>query len=98
MKNLIIKKILDYNFFDLMDEQGNRYSLQLEFYGLPKIKVGDKILFKDEKMLDKNSQSFCSLYAFEFAKNATAEQFKSDPDITYVKIGKSKFFIKRIYG
>lgn len=100
MKTLIVKKTLDFNFFELLDAEKNTFLLQLEFYNLPSFGIGDQIVFKDERLLDKTSSVFTQPYAFEMA-NVDCEKkqvFENDPNITVAKIGGKTFCLKRIYG
>ena len=94
----IFEKVLDYNTYILKTKKGS-FELVLEFYGVDKPKVGDKMLIS-EKLFDKNSQFYTQPYAFEISNTKKASEVKQTNDINYIvlSVNDKVCVLKRIYG
>lgn len=91
---LRIIKINKYNYFDLIDNNGNNYSIQFEFHGLD-IAVGDEIILH-ESLLDRKSPTFVQPYAFKVLN--TSHKNIDNAELMAIQTKKGKFMLQRIYG
>lgn len=88
MKKLIIKKISNYN-YQLEDEFGNKYQLNMEFHSLNKKLVIGNIMFIPEQLLKNNA-----MYTFGPIKE---ELFDVDEYIKII-IDNKEYYLQRYYG
>lgn len=95
MINGIIERCLDYNGY-LINFNGKRIDLSLEFYGIDKPCEGAQITL-DEKLLDKKSKEYTQPYSFEFVKNMKSGERIADKMII-LQINGENFVLKRVYG
>lgn len=98
LKKLVIKSVLEFGGYSLLDERENIISLSFQFYDLPRLEVGDEI-FIDEKLLNKNSPDFTQPYSF--VKSSEDEIVNSNvplQEIGAIKCKKDKFLMRRLFG
>ena len=89
MIELLITNVREYNTYDMLDKDKNKYSLIFEFYEMENLKLGDTI-FLDKEMLNVNSENFVQPYAFEPTN-----------DLNYdakAIVNKKEVLLRRIYG
>lgn len=94
MKKLIIKKIEDYN-YTLIDDQ-QEYFLNLEFYDLKISPKENDYLYINEHLLKEKNIPLCfgpinSHYGKEISSS-------EDEDILIIVINQEKIYLKRYYG
>lgn len=97
MLTLKFVKIEEHNRYLLEDENKNKYSLVLEFYGLDKPKIDDVITL-DNRLLDKNFEGYAQPYAFEIIKSKNDYDEKRKIDYAILTINGKQLPIRRIYG
>ncbi len=100
MRKLEIKKINKFNSY-LFEDAENKCNIELilEFYGLDKPTVGDKLLIHEE-LLNTKSPEFTQPYAFELDKEINSKQVKDLNMKEFVVLRKNNknYTLKRIYG
>ena len=97
MVDLTIFKKIDNNNYELINlENGNRYKLLLEFYGI-EAEPRD-ILSLHEKLLDKNYEGYCQPYAFEKTTTHSAVEISKNLDLAILKKIDENITLKRLYG
>ena len=82
-----------FTFKDIIDET---YDLLLEFYGISKPVVGNKITL-DERLLDESYEGFCQPYAFKLV-SLTEYDSKNPQDFALLDGKSGKFTLRRVYG
>ena len=97
MKKLKIVEIGQYNSYKLQTDDGKMVRLILEFYSMPKPKVGDEF-FIDEKLLDRSSEYFVQPYAFEKTDIKLNDVQNDDIEIAVLKTENKTIVLKRLYG
>lgn len=96
MVKLKVLKVNEYNNFLLKDVQTEKvYSLFLEFYNVPNIKVDDTI-FLNHNLLNSHFEGYAQPYAFELIFDSFDETDSLEHAI-YCTNNK-KYILKRIYG
>ena len=94
LKKLQIEEIDKYN-YNLIDNQNNKYKLNISFYGLEKEpKSGDYLLI-NEKLLKEYA-----LLSFGPLDGIYGRQIKSsdDEDVVILLLGNDRIYLKRYYG
>lgn len=82
--------------FTLKDVIEETYNLLIEFYGINKPVVGDKITL-DERLLDDEYEGYCQPYAFKLVdRNAFDEEVQQD--FIGLENKEGYFILRRIYG
>ena len=93
-----IKEILENNVY-VLNFNGKMSKLVLEFYGINKPKVGDKLAIH-ENLLDKNSSEYTQPYSFMFVREIISKNIKELEDKNFIlaKIENKVCLLKRVYG
>lgn len=96
MAKLTVLEIEPHNIYVFEKENKEQFSLQIELYGTPKLKIGDVINVCDD-LLDKSSANFVQPYAFE---KSDITEFSALPkhEKMIVETKDGKTLLKRIYG
>lgn len=97
-RKFVVKEVLDYGQYRLVDEREREEVLSFQFYELPVLTNGDEIYF-DEKLADKTSLEFTQPYSF--IKSSEEEILSlSVPreEVGGIKCKGETFFIRRIFG
>ena len=97
MRNLVVKKILDFNNYILEDSAQNEFNLVIELYDLPKFSIGDTLMIVDGGLLNKNSDIYTQPYSFQIAEDANGNEC-CDEDFAIAIISNKKYYLQRIYG
>lgn len=98
LKKFIVKSVLKYGEYCLVDEEGKDINLCFQFYELPSLIEGDEICF-DEKLADKNFQGFTQPYSFIKSSEQEIASLKLPrEEVGGIRHQKEKFFIRRIFG
>lgn len=98
MESFKIASILEHNCYVLKNEK-RKIELIIEFYKLPQVSVGDKIMIS-EKLLNPKSQLWVQPYAFKLTTEKTPNEIKELDSIEYAVVGiqKKLYPLKRVYG
>ena len=93
-----IEKIADFGCY-VLKSGIKRFQVVLDFYGINKPKVRDKILI-NERLLDIYWEGYTQPYCFELINNIKPNQVLSVNDTEYIVLGTlgKNFVLKRVYG
>lgn len=93
-----IEKVADFGSY-VLKSGAKRFKVVLEFYGVTKPKVNDKILI-NERLLDINWEGYTQPYAFGLIGKVTPKQVMSANNPEYIVLGTAgkNFVLKRMYG
>ena len=94
MEELKIVEVKEFNEFVLESRTG-RYNFTIEFYDMPKPKVGD-VLILSENCLDTKSPDFVSMLQFEVLDEKNIKKFK-ESDIMALHTKNKDYILHRIY-
>lgn len=86
--------------YDLKDEKGDKYILNLEFFDLAeKPKAGDYIYMKKE-LLDPKYDGYSTSYTFGSLESKYGKENITTDDIDVIKIviDNKQIYLKRLYG
>ena len=86
--------------YDLIDEYGQKYMLNLEFFDIDEeLKIGDYI-YINEELLNKKYDGYSTSYTFGNLENEYGKPNISleDVDIIKVEIENKEIYLKRLYG
>ena len=84
----------------LQDENGNKYTFNLEFLDIEKIPdMGDYIWFSSE-LLNSEYEGYSTMYVFGSLENKYGKENISLDDIDVIKLelNSDEIFLKRLYG
>lgn len=86
--------------YDLRDENGNNYNLNLEFLDIEKEPENEDYLYINSELLNEKYEGYSTSYTFGSLENKYGKEDISMDDIDVIKvvIDKKEIFLKRLYG
>ena len=97
MISLSFEKVLKFNSY-ILKSKNQELELTLEFFGVNKPIVGDKLLIHSD-LLDKTSKIYSQPYAFELVdEDPKLIKQKNDREFIVLRVNKKNCVLKRIYG
>lgn len=89
----------DYLYY-LRDENGNKYTLNLEFFDISTQPKAGNMLYINKELLNPKYDGYSTSYTFGNLDNKFGKDNiqKNDIDVIKLLIGDEKIYLKRIYG